>query len=105
MLATNMSAWAQDVFREMSYSPKQTVFYLNSPKRPTLSLWSDGAGGQPLRTVKMRADGKNRWKATVKGDLKGQFYSFNIGPFTCRPRHLRDAPPRLLHRQPRCPSG
>ena len=77
MLATNMSAWAQDVFREMSYSPKQTVFYLNSPKRPTLSLWSDG--GQPLRTVKMRADGKNRWKATVKGDLKGQFYSFNIG--------------------------
>ena len=79
MLATNMSAWAQDVFREMSYSPKQTVFYLNSPKRPTLSLWSDGDGGQPLRTVKMRADGKNRWKATVKGDLKGQFYSFNIG--------------------------
>ena len=79
MLATNMSAWAQDVFREMSYSPKQTVFYLNSPKRPTLSLWSEGLGGQPLRTVKMRADGKNRWKATVKGDLKGQFYSFNIG--------------------------
>ncbi len=79
MLATNMSAWAQDVFREMSYSPKQTVFYLNSPKRPTLSLWSDGNGGQPLRTVKMRADGKNRWKATVKGDLKGQFYTFNIG--------------------------
>ena len=74
-----MSAWAQDVFREMSYSPKQTVFYLNSPKRPTLSLWSDGNGGQPLRTVKMRADGKNRWKATVKGDLKGQFYTFNIG--------------------------
>ena len=79
MLATNMSAWAQDVFHEMSYSPKQTVFYLNSPKRPTLSLWSDGDGGQPLCTVKMRADGKNRWKATVKGDLKGQFYSFNIG--------------------------
>ena len=79
MLATNMSAWAQDVFREMSYSPKQTVFFLNSPKRPTLSLWSDGLGGQPLRTVKMRADGKNRWTATVKGDLKGQFYTFNIG--------------------------
>ena len=79
MLATNMSAWAQDVFRKMSYSPKQTVFYLNSPKRPTLSLWSEGLGGQPLRTVKMRADGKNRWKATVKGDLKGQFYTFNIG--------------------------
>lgn len=74
-----MSAWAQDVFREMSYSPKQTVFYLNSPKRPILSLWSDGLGGQPLRTVKMRADGKNRWTATVKGDLKGQFYTFNIG--------------------------
>ena len=53
-----MSAWAQDVFREMSYSPKQTVFFLNSPKRPTLSLWSDGLGGKPLRTVKMRADGK-----------------------------------------------
>ena len=74
-----MSAWAQDVFREMSYSPKQTVFFLNSPKRPTLSLWSDGLGGKPLRTVKMRADGKNRWTATVKGDLKGQFYTFNIG--------------------------
>ena len=74
-----MSAWAQDVFHEMSYSPKQTVFFLNSPKRPTLSLWSEGLGGKPLRTVKMRADGKNRWTITVKGDLKGQFYTFNIG--------------------------
>ena len=79
MLSTNLSAWAQDIFNEMSYSPKQTVFFLNAHKRPTISLWSDGTGGKPVRTVKMRADGKNRWTATVKGDLKGLFYTFNIG--------------------------
>ena len=79
LLAANMPAWAQEVFQEMSYSPRQTVFRLNSPKRPTLSLWHDGLGGRPLRRVRMRADGANRWKATVKGDLKGLFYTFNIG--------------------------
>lgn len=27
----------------------------------------------------MKASGENRWEATVKGDLKGKFYTFDIG--------------------------
>ena len=31
-----LTAQAQNVFNEISYSPRQTTFKLNAPKKPTL---------------------------------------------------------------------
>ncbi len=104
-------AEAQNLFDEMVYNVKQTVFHLNSPTSPSTSakgdtaavdgttgasvqsdqmpkaakqqvilrLYNEGLGGKPFKTVKMKKDGENRWKAVVKGDLKGKFYTFDCG--------------------------
>ena len=72
-------AQAQDVFNEMSYSPGQTVFSLNAPVKGVVRIYDSGIAGKLLKTVKMRQDGVDKWTATVKGDLKGKFYTFDIG--------------------------
>lgn len=87
-------AEAQNLFDEMVYNVKQTVFHLNSPTRASIQsdqmpkaakqqviirLYNEGLGGKPFKTVKMKKDGENRWKAVVKGDLKGKFYTFDCG--------------------------
>lgn len=80
MLTSQLSASAQDFsFNEMSYSPKQTVFYLNAPTRPVVRLYAEGLGGKALKTVKMKAAGKDCWTAVVKGDQNGKFYTFDTG--------------------------
>ncbi|MDD6552605.1 MAG: type I pullulanase [Prevotellaceae bacterium] len=80
MLTSQLSASAQDFsFNEMSYSPKQTVFYLNAPTRPVVRLYAGGLGGKALKTVKMKAAGKDCWTAVVKGDQNGKFYTFDTG--------------------------
>lgn len=83
-------------FAEAVYTPQQTVFTLNAPtgvdavtgatmqsqpQKPfaTLRIYTDGLGGKLLKTVKMKPAGTNRWTATVRGDLKGRFYTFDIG--------------------------
>lgn len=72
-------AQAQDVFNEMSYSPGQTVFSLNAPVKGVVRIYDSGIAGKLLKTVKMRQDGVDKWTATVKGNLKGKFYTFDIG--------------------------
>ena len=84
----------KDLFREMVYSAKQTVFNLNAPTavdavtgatpqsagRPphvTLRIYDRGEGGKAVKTVRMKKSGDNRWTATVGGDLKGKFYTFD----------------------------
>lgn len=44
-----------------------------------LRLYDNGEDGQPIKTVKMKKDGENHWKATVKGDWMGKFYTFDTG--------------------------
>lgn len=78
-LLLSQTAMAQRLFNEMVYSKKQTVFSLNAPSRPTLRLYKDGSEGRFYKKIKMNPDGKDRWKATVAGDLKGVFYTFDIG--------------------------
>ena len=81
-LATSLytaSLNAQTTFSEMLYSKDKTVFTLNAPTAPTVRLYKDGQGGKAVKTVKMKKAGEDRWEATVKGDLKGKFYTFNIG--------------------------
>lgn len=78
-----ISANAQGQFNEMEYGKTQTVFHLNASSTPKLRLYKSGQGGKPVKTIKMRAIGNDRWKATVKGNLAGMFYTFDIGKGEC----------------------
>lgn len=78
-LSFQSSVHAQEAFDEMTYTPEQTVFKLNAHVRPVLRLYNAGTGGKLVKTVKLRPAGKNLWAATVKGDLKGRFYTFDMG--------------------------
>ncbi|MBQ2675500.1 MAG: type I pullulanase [Prevotella sp.] len=86
MATTIIRAQAPDFdFTEMEYGPHQTSFYLFAPptaKKVVVRIYKDGIGGKPLKTVKMAyADGL--WTATVKGDLMGRFYTFDMGHGEC----------------------
>ena len=74
-----LTAQAQNVFNEVSYSPKQTTFKLNAPKKPTLRIYEAGRGGKVEKKIKMKQTSKNVWETTISGDLKGKFYTFDIG--------------------------
>lgn len=79
-------ALALDFNNEVAYSPQKTVFKLFTPKEAkavTLRIYADGQGGQPLKTVKMAYDGHVYYTATVDGDLKGKFYTFDTGRGEC----------------------
>lgn len=78
-LSFQSSVHAGEAFDEMTYTPEQTVFKLNAPVHPVLRLYNAGTGGKLVKTVKLRPAGKNLWAATVKGDLKGRFYTFDMG--------------------------
>ncbi len=73
------NAMAQETFNEVSYSPKSTTFKLNAPEKPTLRLYDAGLGGKAYKKVKLAQSAPNVWTTTVKGDLKGKFYTFDIG--------------------------
>ena len=81
MIAFNVNA--QGRFDEMEYGKTKTVFRLNAVSLPKVRIYKDGQGGRPVKTVKMRAIGDDRWEATVKGDLSGMFYTFDIGRGEC----------------------
>lgn len=69
-------------FDEMTYSPVQTVFKLFAPndaKRVVVRIYKDGEGGKAMKTVKMQLTRDNLWSTTVKGDLHGCFYTFDMG--------------------------
>lgn len=78
-----ISANAQGQFNEMEYGKTQTVFHLNASSTPKLRLYKSGQGGKPVKTIKMQAIGNDRWEATVKGNLAGMFYTFDIGKGEC----------------------
>ena len=77
---------AQDFrFDEVSYTPQQTVFRLFAPadaKSVKVRVYREGLGGKALKTVKMERQG-DIWTAEVKGDLKGRFYTFDVGRGEC----------------------
>ena len=74
-----LTAQAQNVFNEVNYTPKQTTFKLNAPKKPTIRLYAVGRGGKAEKKVKLKQTSENVWQATINGDLKGKFYTFDIG--------------------------
>jgi len=69
-------------FDEMTYSPSQTVFKLFAPsdaKKVVVRIYKEGIGGKAQKTVNMQRVGKDLWRADVKGDLGGCFYTFDMG--------------------------
>ena len=68
-------------FDEVNYSSAKTVFSLFAPDdaKVTLRLYRQPLGGKPTKTVRMQRVSHELWQAEVKGDLLGQFYTFDIG--------------------------
>ena len=86
MTMTTAAIHSQDFdFDEVTYTPEATTFRLFAPadaKKVTVRIYRDGLGGKALKTVKMNyANGI--WQATVKGDLTGRFYTFDMGMGEC----------------------
>lgn len=85
-LATAQEAAGQNYMKEVEYSPEKTTFQLFAPKDAkavTLRIYAEGRGGKPLNTVTMKYDGLLNYTATLDGDLKGKFYTFDIGRGEC----------------------
>ena len=87
-MMTSCSQPADDpqVFNEMEYTPQQTTFCLNAPsdaQRVDVRIYETALAEQPIRTVSLKCVGEDRWRATVEGDLKGLFYTFDTGHGEC----------------------
>ena len=103
MMTTAIPAQSFD-FREVSYTPERTVFQLFAPadaKTVKVRIYRDGLGGKALKTVNCKLSNSQIvqlsnsqivqlsnsqgaiWTAEVKGDLKGRFYTFDMGRGEC----------------------
>lgn len=74
---------AQGIFNEMSYQQGKTEFRLNAPTEATLRIYDNGSDTKAAKTVKMKKASNGEWVATVKGNLKGKFYTFDTGNGEC----------------------
>jgi len=79
---------AQDFrFDEVTYTPEATTFKLFAPataKSIKVRIYQRGLGGKALKTEKMNyVRSQGYWQATVKGDLMGRFYTFDMGQGEC----------------------
>ena len=82
LMTTTMTA---QQFNEVQYTPEKTTFTLFAPqqaKRVKVRLYKEGQGGKALKTIKMVYQ-NGRWRAEVKGDMKGRFYTFDMGRGEC----------------------
>ena len=77
---------AAQPFQEVSYAPEKTQFALFAPndaKRVTLRIYQEGLGGKAVKTLRMQRTADEQWTATVRGDLMGKFYTFDVGLGEC----------------------
>ena len=67
----------------VNYTPGASAFSVETnenAQQVKLRIYKDGLGGKPVKTVNMKrtqASG-TLWQATVKGDLKDKFYTFDV---------------------------
>ena len=89
MLSTSLSMGAQDFkswpvpvgpISEMSYSQDVTHFSVWSPvaDQAKVNLYHNGQGGVPYETYSLSKNSDGTWSVSVKGDLKGTFYTFQV---------------------------
>ena len=77
---------AAQPFQEVVYSPEKTVFTLFAPndaKQVVVRIYEEGLGGKAGKTIKMKRIANEQWQTTVKGDLMGKFYTFDMGQGEC----------------------
>ena len=74
---------AQGIFNEMLFAKDKTVFTLNSPDKPTLRLYDNGTDGKAIKAIRMKKAEDGLWRAEVKGDISGKFYTFDTGNGEC----------------------
>ena len=77
---------AAQPFQEVIYSPEKTVFTLFAPndaKQVVVRIYEEGLGGKAGKTIKMKRIANEQWQTTVKGDLMGKFYTFDMGRGEC----------------------
>ena len=77
---------AAQPFQEVMYSHEKTVFTLFAPndaKQVVVRIYDEGLGGKAGKTVKMKRIANEQWQTTVKGDLMGKFYTFDMGQGEC----------------------
>ncbi len=65
---------------EMAYTSTATTFSVWAPTATgaVVNLYREGVGGTAERTVDMTKAKDGLWEATVTGDLKGYFYTFQV---------------------------
>ena len=73
------SAQAQDTFKEVSYSPEQTVFKLHAPSKVKVRIYQNDKTHKPWKTISLKKSGKDLWIQTVRGNLVGKYYTFDMG--------------------------
>lgn len=82
-------------FNELTYSPEQSLFKVNAPgtaQGVMLRIYDDATEEEAVKTVDMELTGENVWTATVRGDLNGKFYTFQLREDTT----LRDETPGVF---------
>ena len=65
----------------VTYTPAASEFSIETnddAQQVRLRIYNEGIGGKAVKTVTMRRTGGNLWTATVKGDLQGRFYTFDV---------------------------
>ena len=67
----------------VDYTPRASAFSVETnqdAQQVKLRIYKEGKSGKPVKTVNMKREkpGGTLWQATVKGDLKGQFYTFDV---------------------------
>jgi len=67
----------------VNYSPSASVFTVETnhdAQQVKLRIYKDGLGGKAIKTLNMKRSqaGATMWQASVKGDMKGMFYTFDV---------------------------
>ena len=85
-LIFGMNVFAQHKFDELQYSKEECVFNLNAPssvRTVRVRIYENADAEKPLHVLKMKRNGLDRWRVSLKGDWAGHFYTFDIGRGEC----------------------
>jgi pullulanase len=64
----------------LRYTPQQSVFRIWAPtaELAELILYKEGTGGSAMQTISMQKSKSGTWLASLKGEQKGNFYTFRV---------------------------
>ena len=88
LIAIIMALFAPQILKgqpqsEVDYASGKTRFAVETnadAQQVKLRIYKEGIGAKPVKTIKMSLDKgtPTHWEATVKGDWKGYFYTFDV---------------------------